>query len=121
MTDVASTHGGLCLNDCIPLAKKDGDTFLPVVYLEWIDSASYSSWQDVGEAEDLTPYYCRSFGLLVRETEEALVITHTETYGLGKGFRKMCEGLLSIPTRAITRRMNFVTDGVGEILCMSIC
>ena len=95
------------LHTCLPSNAKDGDTFLSPIYLEWIDSASFSSWQDLDKVHELEPYYCRSFALLVRETDEALVITNTETYGLGSGFVKMFNGALSIPRRAVTREIRF--------------
>ena len=102
------------LDICIPANKKDGDTFLAPIYLEWIDSASFSSWQDMDKVDELEPYFCRSFALLVRETEETLIIAGTETYGLGSGFVKMFNGVLSIPKRAVLREIRFPLSGAAD-------
>lgn len=80
------------------------DTYLPGLYLEWIDSASFDGWRDLDDVGRLTPYRCRTLCLLVQETEEHLIVTHSETYGEGKSFRKMFSGLLSIPKCAVMVR-----------------
>lgn len=95
------------IKSCIPLNRKDGDTFLSPIYLEWIDSGSYHGWQDIDEADTVEPYLCRSFSFLVKEDEHMLVITQTETYGLGKGFKKMVDGFMCIPKCAVLKEIRY--------------
>lgn len=94
---------GAFMEMLIPQDAVASDTFVPYVYLEWLDSGSYDGWQNAEDSRGLTPYRCRTVALLVAEDAEHVTISHTETYGAGDGFKKMYHGPFSIPRRAITR------------------
>lgn len=74
------------------------------VYIEWIDSSSLNGWQDHDTVVKLTPYYCRSVGLLVYEDDQHIIIATSETYGADGTFKKMYTDPMSIPVSAIIRR-----------------
>lgn len=83
------------------------DILHETVYIEWIDSSSYNGWRDQDEVDALTPYFCRTFALLIRETPHHVIIAHSETYGNDETFKKMYLGTLSIPKKAIIRQLVF--------------
>ena len=96
----------------LPPDRVSEDTFLVPCYIEWLDSAGYSGWRDQGDIARLTPYRCRTMCFLVKETEEHVIITHTETYGTDTSFKKMYSDLFSIPRCAIQRLVRFCEASV---------
>ena len=86
------------------------DTFLLPCYIEWIDSAGYSGWRDQEDVDRLNPYRCRTLAFIVQETEEAIIVTHTETYGIDASFTKLYHDLFSIPRRAIVRLVRLCVE-----------
>ena len=91
----------------LPHDRLPEDTFLLPCYIEWLDSAGYSGWRDQEDIVRLSPYRCRTMCFLVKETEEHVIITHTETYGIDDSFKKMHYALFSIPRCAIIRLVRF--------------
>ena len=91
----------------LPPDRAAADIFLLPCYIEWLDSAGYTGWRDQEEVALLAPYRCRTTAFIVQETEEHLIITHTETYGIDPSFKKMYHDLLLIPRCAIRRLVRF--------------
>ena len=96
----------------LPSDRREHDTFLTPCYIEWLDSASYSGWRDREDVDHLTPYRCRTMCFLVKETEEHVIVTHTETYGTDASFKKMYLDLLTIPKCVIQRLVRFCEASV---------
>ena len=75
------------------------------VYLEWVDSAGFPEWQTQDEIDELVPYCVRTVGLLVKETEDCLIVAVAETLDQGEScFKKCYNGIMSIPCVAVTTR-----------------
>ena len=75
------------------------------IYLEWVDSAGFPEWQTKEEIDELVPYVVRTVGILVKETEETLIVAVAETVDMGEaGFKECYNGIMSIPRVAVTMR-----------------
>lgn len=74
------------------------------VYIEWIDSASLDGWQGKEALDDLRPYNCATLAFLVREDDEAYIVTHTFTLDdATDSFAYRYHGLFSIPKVAVSK------------------
>lgn len=96
----------------LPADRVPADTLLRPCYIEWLDSAGYSGWRDQEDVARLTPYRCRTMCFLVCETEDHLIVTHTETYCVDAAFKKIYHDLFSIPRCAIQRLVRFCETSV---------
>ena len=86
--------------------KSDGS--LPWVVVDWVDSATEHRWVTVTEAKEISPYRCRSVGMLVAESLDHVILTLVETLHDEKDQHfKMVSDPLSIPRVAITRMRRF--------------
>lgn len=59
-----------------------GDKYLKLVYVEWLDHASFteSTWREADEYEDLNPATCKTIGWILRETEDMIILVQTIHY-----------------------------------------
>jgi hypothetical protein len=71
---------------------------LPIVEVEWVDSAGHDGWRDQAEAADLLPRLgCRVAGYLVHDEPEGIVVA------LGIGGHGQYLAAMGIPRAAITK------------------
>jgi|GEM_PF-5789510 len=80
---------------------------LPIVVVEWIDSATGGGWQGIDQAEH-GALECITVGFLVKETDEALSVAHSVSQQDGED-SGVCD-MISIPQCAIRRW--YLVDGV---------
>lgn len=69
--------------------NKQGDTPLPILYVEWIDSLGRSGWRhesDLLEWCEAEMLLCKSIGFIFHEDDTSLTLvlsTHTSAVGAG--------------------------------------
>lgn len=73
----------------------------PIVYIEWDDSFTTTSWGDLEEVQKIERAKCLSVGFLVSETKKE--ITLAQSLGEEGGVN----GSITVPRGCITKRHNY--------------
>ncbi len=71
-----------------------------VYQIEWLDTITYSTgWEGVSRAEDLAACPCKSFGVIIHEGKDSIVLAQTIQRSKGE-----FNGCITIPKGCITKR-----------------
>ena len=78
---------------------------LPLVEVEWIDSATRDGWGSIAEHTDPAPLVCRTAGYLLVQDDKKVVIAHSQHED-----GDVC-GSMTIPRVAVRRFTRLKGDG----------
>lgn len=81
---------------------------LPIVLIEWIDSAQAApGWQWLNELETPPLIRCTSVGFLVRDNDEEKCVAVSMG---GNGDSRQVSGVISIPARSVLRMVRLTSS-----------
>lgn len=82
---------------------------LPIVYLEWVDSAGISEWGDADQHQALRPHRIRTTGFLLTDTPDHVTVVQSCADPDGGTGDVQYDHAIAIPTQAITHRVDLPT------------
>ena len=92
-----------------------------IIYVEWVDSNQFAGWQEVEELKTQRAMHCFSVGWVVAESKDSITLATNITEENHPTAIYQCNGVMTIPKKAIVKSKVIVCWRCGEFLGENMC